>query len=313
MLNLKEKGFYKGINLGGWFSQCDYSTERLNDFIKESDIAKVSGWGIDHVRIPVDYNILEREDGFKRLDEVFSICQKYHLHVVLDLHKTKGFSFDDYGEDEKGFFDNPDFQENFYQLWERIAQHYGVQHEEIAFELLNEITEKKYLPAWNRIVKECIRRIRLFAPKTLILVGSYWNNSAETVKELEKPYDENVIYNMHCYEPLKFTHQGAYWTSAIQPEKRYRFNESNITPEYFEELFSTAIQKAKENQTALYCGEYGVIDIVPAKDTLEWFKVIHSVFEKYGIGRCAWTYKDMDFSLSSPRLNSVHDEIVQNL
>jgi hypothetical protein len=25
---LKEKGFYKGVNLGGWMSQCDYSIER---------------------------------------------------------------------------------------------------------------------------------------------------------------------------------------------------------------------------------------------------------------------------------------------
>ncbi len=27
---LKDSGFYKGINLGGWLSQCDYSEERLN-------------------------------------------------------------------------------------------------------------------------------------------------------------------------------------------------------------------------------------------------------------------------------------------
>ncbi len=25
---LKDSGFYKGINLGGWLSQCDYSEER---------------------------------------------------------------------------------------------------------------------------------------------------------------------------------------------------------------------------------------------------------------------------------------------
>ena len=313
MLNLKEKGFYKGVNLGGWFSQCDYSTSRLNDFIKESDIAKIAEWGADHVRIPVDYNVFEREDGFSRLDEAFALCKKHGLHIVLDLHKTRGFSFDDYGENEKGFFENADFQENFYQLWERIAKRYGAQSDEIAFELLNEITDKEYLAPWNGIVKECIRRIRQFAPKTLILVGSYENNSSKTVRELEKPYDENVIYNMHCYEPLKFTHQGAYWTSAIQPEKRCPFKESNITPEYFEQLFATAIDKAKENDTTLYCGEYGVIDVVSPQDTLEWFKVIHSVFEKYGIARCAWTYKEMDFGLSDTRLDSVRSEILQNL
>lgn len=34
---LKEKGFKKGINLGGWFSQCDYSEKTMNEFITESD------------------------------------------------------------------------------------------------------------------------------------------------------------------------------------------------------------------------------------------------------------------------------------
>ena len=34
---MKEKGFYRGINFGGWMSQCDYSEDRLNNFIKEED------------------------------------------------------------------------------------------------------------------------------------------------------------------------------------------------------------------------------------------------------------------------------------
>ena len=29
------KGFMHGVNLGGWFSQCDYSEERYNNFIKD--------------------------------------------------------------------------------------------------------------------------------------------------------------------------------------------------------------------------------------------------------------------------------------
>ena len=27
---LKEMGFSRGVNLGGWMSQCDYSRERLD-------------------------------------------------------------------------------------------------------------------------------------------------------------------------------------------------------------------------------------------------------------------------------------------
>ncbi len=311
MLNLKQKGFYKGINLGGWFSQCDYTAERLNDFIHEKDFEKIAAWGADHVRLPVDYNILELEDGWTRIDQAIALARKYHLNTVLDLHKTPGFSFDDYSENENGFFDDKAYQEQFYQIWENFAKRYH--NQPVAFELLNEVTDQSYLPAWNRIACTCIGRIRKFAPENLILVGSYENNSARTVQYLDLPEDENLVYNMHCYEPLKFTHQGAYWTSAINPEERFAFSESHITPEYFENLFAAAIDKAREKHTVLYCGEYGVINKVSPEDTLSWFRTIHEVFEKYGIARCAWSYKEMDFGLSDARLNSVRDEMIKNL
>lgn len=310
---LKEKGFYKGVNFGGWFSQCDYSEDRLNSFITEADFKKAASWGIDHVRIPVDYNIFENEDGFIRVEKAFALCRKYGLNAILDLHKTAGFSFDNYGENESGFFESDELQERFYRLWEEFAKRYGCLSDSVAFELLNEVTDKAFIDQWNRISNECIKRIRAFAPDTLILVGSYWNNSSEAVKDLLPPYDDKVIYNMHCYDPIKFTHQGAYWTDMVNPEERFSFEEAEITPEYFEQRFLSAIEKAKENNTALYCGEYGVIDKSSPEDTVKWYKCINSVFEKYGIARCAWSYKEMDFGLADSRLDDVRDELLKYL
>ena len=313
MTDLKKHGFYKGINLGGWFSQCDYDPAKMDSFIQKEDFEKIASWGADHVRIPVDYNVFQQEDGFERLDRAIEQAKQYQMRTVLDLHKTEGFSFDNYGEQESGFFENPAYREKFYVLWEKFAKRYGSQPGQVAFELLNEVTDKAYLPVWNETAQNCVRRIRKFAPESLIFIGSYDNNSPLTVKDLNQPYDENVIYNMHCYEPLKFTHQGAYWTEKIQPEKRYSFSESQITPAYFEELFSSALEKAQKHHTALYCGEYGVIDRVSPQDTLEWFITIHDVFEKHQIARCAWTYKALDFSLSDKRLDGVRKEILKNL
>lgn len=316
---MKNKSFFKGINLGGWFSQCDYSKDRLDNFITEKDIEIIAGWGVDHVRIPVDYNIFENEDGsfkvdgFERIAAALDMCRKHSLNVVLDLHKTAGFSFDNYGENESGFFESIPLQERFYRLWEEFARRFGADPEHIAFELLNEVTDKGFITEWNRISYECIRRIRIIAPDTLILVGSYWNNSAEAVKDLAAPLDDNVIYNFHCYEPMIFTHQGAYWTDLIDPEKRVSFEESGVTEEYFEELFSSAMEAAKRNNTTLYCGEYGVIDKATPEDTLKWYKTISSVFNKHGIGHSAWSYKEMDFSLSDERLAPVRDELLKYL
>ena len=316
---LKERGFYKGINFGGWLSQCDYSQERMDNFITERDFEAVAGIGLDHVRIPVDYNIFEntdgtyKQDGFDRVEWAITTARKYDINVIIDLHKTAGFSFDDYSENEHGFFENEEYQERFYRLWEQLSARFGKYSDNVAFELLNEVTEPKFIDVWNKVSNECIRRIRVNAPDTIILVGSYWNNSPEAVPELAKPYDDKVVYNFHCYSPLEFTHQGAYWVESLANDKRLRFDECNITEEYFEKLFESAIKKAQQENTTLYCGEYGTIEFVTPEDTVKWYKTINAVFEKYGISRAAWSYKEMDFGLSDSRLSDVIDELVKYL
>ena len=315
---LKSRGIVKGVNLGGWMSQCDYSQDRLDNFVKEKDFEIIASWGFDHVRVPFDYNIIQNKDGspiesgYKRIDNVVELCKKYNLKLVLDLHKTAGFSFD-FGEQESGFFDNEHYQELFYQIWEEMAKRYGHDTDNIVFELLNEVTDAEFIGKWNEIIKKCMARIRTIAQDVVVLVGSYNNNAADTVQFLEAPYDDRTIYNFHCYEPLKFTHQGATWTPLIDPDDRMAFEDSGTTEEYFENLFSTALEKAKEHNTSLYCGEYGMIDIADAEDSLKWFKVINKVFRKYGISRSVWNYKEMDFGIADSKYDGIREELLKYL
>ena len=313
-MKMKDFGFYRGVDLGGWFSQCDYSEERMDHFITEKDFEIIAGWGLDHVRIPVDYNVMESEnggwkaDGFRRIEKALKCAGKNGLKTVLDLHKTAGFSFDA-GEKEEGFFFSEAYQQRFYRLWEEMARNF-TDAGNIAFELLNEVTDESFISAWNRISAECIRRIRKITPDSLILLGSYHNNAPDALKDLEAPADERVIYNFHCYDPLPFTHQGAYWVPWLNPEVRVSFEEAGIEEDFFEKAFASAIETAERHQTALYCGEYGVIDKATPEDTVRWYRVIHNTFEKHGIARSAWSYRQMDFGLSDERLDGVRDQLL---
>ncbi len=314
---LRKKGFIKGVNFGGWLSQCDYSPEHLAGFITDPDFRQAADFGFDHVRIPIDYNILQTgngfiDSGFALIDSALASCRRYGLKTILDIHKTAGFSFDE-GSTESGFFDSEKYQEQFYALWTELARRYGSAPDNVAFELLNEVTDKAYITAWNRIARECIKRIRVHAPETIILVGSYNNNGAAEVQYLDEPYDSNIVYNFHCYEPLEFTHQGATWTVRIDPAKRVSFEESGTSEEYFEELFSTAVAKAEKHGVSLYCGEYGMIDLASAEDSLKWFRTIHTVFEKHGISRSVWNYKEMDFGLTDKKYDGMRDELLKYL
>jgi aryl-phospho-beta-D-glucosidase BglC (GH1 family) len=311
------KGFKKGVDLGGWLSQCDYSDKRLNHFIEEEDFKKIASWGADHVRLPFDYNIIEEEDGtrkpegFAHIDRAIKWAKENNLNIVLDLHKTAGFSFY-FGEGQIGFFDDPALQERFYVLWEDMSKRYG-NDPAIAFELLNEVTDQEYSDRWNKIIKTAIGRIRKIASDTVILVGGYWNNSPAAVKDLEAPYDDKVVYNIHCYDPLFFTHQGAMWIREMDHSLRFTYEESKATKEYFLGAFKEAYDKAVANNTTLYCGEYGVIENATPEDTLKWYKAINAAFEELNIGRSAWSYKSMNFGLSDKRMAGVIDELVKYL
>ena len=306
-------GFIKGVNLGGWLSQCDYSAERLERFITEDDFKTIASWGCDHVRLPIDYNIFEEgRDGFHCVLRAVIWAVKHGLGIIIDLHKTWGFSFDA-GERENGFFDDAACQEKFFELWENLARCYGKYPQSVAFELLNEVTDKEYMPKWMRIAQSAVTRIRAFAPETKILLGGYWNNSVEAVPDLSAPFDKNVVYNFHCYDPLSFTHQHAPWVRHQDVSKDVSYAESGATSAYFEARFLPAIQKADAEGAYLYCGEYGVIDRVDPREALEWYRAIHRVFEAHGIGRAAWSYRQMDFGISDARMDGVRDELIKNL
>ena len=336
------EGYMHGVNLGGWLSQCDHTKERYDTFIVEADVEKIKGWGLDHIRVPVDYNLFEDEagnyieSGFEYIQKAIDWAGKNGLNMVLDIHKTYGFSFDD-GENEEGFFENESYQERFYKMWEELSRRYGKYSDRLAFELLNEVTKKEYCDKWNEISTECIKRIRAIAPDIKILLGGYYNNSIEALKDLAMPYDANVIYNFHCYEPLIFTHQGAYWVKGMDTSFRMPFestyaeyiknvdeyldhfaekiesdDESKILGiEYFDGLIAEAVRVANERDVALYCGEFGVINLADPEDTKKWYEMICSCFDKYEIGRAAWSYKEMDFGLVDEHMSSVIGDVIK--
>ena len=97
----------RGINVGGYLSQCEHSKEHYESFIGKNDIDKIAGWGFDHIRLPIDYEVFEeedgtpKEDGYKTVEKVVNWCKDNRLNVVLDLHKAFGYDFNDAGDGKK--------------------------------------------------------------------------------------------------------------------------------------------------------------------------------------------------------------------
>ena len=84
----------RGINLGGYLSQCVHNTEHYDAFIQEEDIRKIASMGFDHVRLAIDYEVLEdeygrtREEGFAYVTRVVEWCKRQGLNGAEAFRKS---------------------------------------------------------------------------------------------------------------------------------------------------------------------------------------------------------------------------------
>lgn len=330
----------KGINLGGFLSQCCHERSHYDTFITKEDLIKIADMGFDHVRLPIDYEVFETEDGkcinegYERVDNIIKCCQEYKLNIILDLHKAYGYDFNNAGDEVKNnLFTSDELQERFIHLWKEIINHYG-HYENVAFELLNEVVEKENADAWNKLIKLTVTEIRKINKTAPIIYGGIQWNSVKTMKLLEVPNDKNVIFTFHFYEPLLFTHQKAYWVEGMDPDqtiyypgtmeyfqqlsKRLGYQGEVVTladsktmgEEFILEMIQEAIDAAGKAGVSLYCGEFGVIDRAPLDDTLRWFTDVNKIFKKYNIGFSVWSYKKMDFGLMDEHYGPIRDKLI---
>lgn len=324
-------GFRNGVNLGGWISQFDrYDKAHFDTFITKEDIARIKAMGFDHVRVPVDYIVIEddegsiKEDGFAYLAACRAWCEEYGLNMLIDLHECYGYSFDPLKKDmdRRKFFYDAALQERFLKLWKEIAGRFKAYEHQVAFEPLNEVVCSDVAQAWNELLGRYIRMMREIVPEAYLIVGGVMYNNVLSVPLLDVPVDDHIVYNFHCYEPMVFTHQGAYWVDSMPLDFRisypktlqeyrdagrmlnadlagavYKEGISEIGPAFFDDIFAPAVEKANRDNVCLYCGEYGVIDRAAEDDRQRWIADINKAFDKHGIGHALWNYKQKDFGL----------------
>jgi aryl-phospho-beta-D-glucosidase BglC (GH1 family) len=333
-----------GINLGGWISQFPaYDHQHFKTFILEEDIKRIADWGMDHVRLPVDYPLLEADDqpgvykqsGFEYIESCLEWCRDNGLRVILDLHKAPGFAFD--ALDKNSLFQSPVMQERFLGLWEAITRQFrGRLDDSLAFELLNEIV----LPesnSWNLLVKQVLERIRSMDPQRLVLVGGNNYNAVDELQNLEQFPDPDILYTFHFYLPLCLTHQKAPWipplveynrqleypghqaaglasiaekyprdTHALKKEAGISFDKN-----YLHAMLQPALDFSQRTGQPVYCGEFGVYEGAPMSTRLNWTRDFISLLNEFNIGRAIWTYKALDFGLLDGYGRIVDQELIE--
>ncbi len=322
----------RGLNLGGWLSQIDAIQEKdpekfpgidkhMESFISAADFANVNSWGFDHVRVPIDSYLFFTEsespveNRLVNIDRAVALSKQYGLKLVLDLHECPGHDFADAASSPvQKLFSGDD------TCIKKAEKNMGVFVGTLRREQSRviRVADEPVAPTaaiWNTVKDRLCREIRRHAPKSTIITGSNMWNWPSTFSELTPFDDDNVVYSVHFYEPLLFTHQFAPWIpgSEIKVKRTYP---SDYGPGFimkYEQVLSKGVwdrdrfvmEFAPVNTfgtkygVPIICNEFGVYAPVELEAQLRWYGDLLSVLKDMEIGFSYWNYKNLDFGIIS--------------
>jgi len=201
------KALSRGFNLAGWM---DAPQSIPPDPAVLRALRKA---GMTHVRLPVPAERLMRQftsendikDELGAIDRALTALISIGYHVSVDLHPNEGFSRL-HRDDAKASM------EALQQAWDHLARVLGRHSPE--FVLAELFNEPDIEPArWQMEADRLAKFVRERLPRTTLVVGPTNWQRADSLPDFRPLSDRNVIYAIHFYDPMVFTHQG-HWDAA---------------------------------------------------------------------------------------------------
>jgi endoglucanase len=201
------KALSHGFNLAGWM---DGPQSIPPDIAVLRTLRKA---GMTHIRLPVPAERLMRRftsegdirDELRAVDSALTTLLSVGYHVSVDLHPDQRFS-SLHRDDAKASM------EALQEAWDRLARIMARHSPELVLaELLN---EPDIEPArWQTEADQLAKFVRERLPRTTLVVGPTNWQRADSLPDFRPLSDRNVVYAIHFYDPMVFTHQG-HWDAA---------------------------------------------------------------------------------------------------
>ncbi len=282
---------YGRENAGKFFE--DY----LDNFLTEDDFVFMKSLGVNSVRLALNYRHFEddqapgnyKPDGFRHLDRVLSLCEKYEIYAVLDMHAVPGGQNANWHSDNQtgvaGFWDDASLRERIVNLWGHIAGRYRNNPVIAGYDIVNEPNFVTDNDAFNDFFEKTTQRIRESDENHILFIeGSAWSKDFSIFKKLG---GHQQALSFHFYP-------GQHSCIFAAPEERIPI---------LEKIILEFTQLREKTGMPLWVGETGgrfskehlSKGFNAIKETLE-------IFEKHKISWSFWTYKDANtMSLVFPK------------
>jgi endoglucanase len=192
----------RGFNADGWLNGPQ-STPPSPALLRELRKA-----GMTHVRLPVPAERLmrrfasgsERDDLLRDLGRAAEQLISIGYSISLDLHP--GDRFNQLHRDDPAAS-----MQEMKSAWADLAEIIRNFPADRAFaELLNEPDLKA--DRWQTEVEELAAFVRQLLPNTTLIIGPVNWQRADSLPAFRPLADLNIVYAIHFYDPMAFTHQG---------------------------------------------------------------------------------------------------------
>jgi endoglucanase len=309
----------RGFNLTGWLSGDDPRRPDL------ALLARLRARGFTHIRLPVAAERLldtfsSRQNMSRQLAELdFALAELIQIGfgVSLDLHPAGPLSRLHAADPEAGY-------RLIATLWQQLAQRYrGLPAARLFLEVLNEPSVPEKI--WNDQGSRLVEVIRRTAPEHTIVYGPANDQQIGALFGLQPLADPNVVYAVHFYEPMIFTHQGLDWSDdpvrhlrgvpfpaggsdpavvrlartldAQGRKESLALLQSQLEAPWTEDRIARLIARAAEwslrERRPVILNEFGVLGwkAAPA-DRARWIAAVRRAAEAHCLGWAHWDYAD---------------------
>lgn len=323
--------FLRGVNLGGWLMMEgytlygrnisesvfkrgmaeNYSKKEVdvfvdtfrNSFIAEDDFRRISNIGLNCVRMPFNFRLIEddkrpfryNESSISMLEKVLTWCERYNIYCILDMHAACGSQNSEWHSDSNGkayLWNKKICQKRFFNLWQFLADKFKDRSIIAGYDILNEPVIREPLnKSFRNFCKETVRHIRKIDKKHIIfLEGNLW---ARVLEDIGEPFSENICYSIHYYDPVDFTHnfcKGLRYPGSINGERWDR--------ERIDRDLKAYHKLGRKWNVPIFLGEFGInFRCGKCDGELTWLKDVLELCEEYKFHWTYWTYKTIANSI----------------
>jgi aryl-phospho-beta-D-glucosidase BglC (GH1 family) len=231
-----------------------------------------------------------------RLARLLPVCQEEGISVLIDLHTPPGGRFKG-GRDVMTLFRQPEVQQHFVRVWERIVSRFRDEPAVWGYDLLNEPVVGS-LPAgvkdWPELALEAAQHVRKLDSKKAIIVEPAPWGSPEGLDDFEPlPGIDGVVYSVHMYLPHHFTHQGVH-DNPIGVTYPGTIDGQVWGKEELRKALEPARRFERDFGVPIYIGEFSAIRWAPGSSAHDWLRDVIDIMEGYGWDWAYHAYREWD-------------------